>query len=49
MAAFFPITQMIDRRKIGFRVLSDQDANIDTTTGVRHLSGDRRAVIGAGP
>ena len=32
MATFFPITQMIDRRKIGFRVLSGQGANIDTTT-----------------
>jgi hypothetical protein len=29
MAALFPITQMIDRRKIGFRVLSGQGANID--------------------
>jgi DNA invertase Pin-like site-specific DNA recombinase len=47
MAAFFPITQMIGRRKIGFRVLSGQGADIDTTTaGGRLVFGIFTAIAG---
>jgi hypothetical protein len=54
MSVFFPISQMIDRRKIGFRVLSGQGAQHRyhdrwRAACVRHLHGGSRVVIGAGP